>query len=210
MFIIKNKELQTTEYKFQILKPDTTIEIVGEIPISSTVMCHVVGFSEEYMFPLMYKETLDIGNVFSSIFYIDSICTNYFKKYPDKEYKIYFTVDKLKLNNEQSIIFNPKLKHNSNNLLEGLVKQVSEILQKINIINMPFEPNKDIKKGMIPVATGIGKQYTWDYPFETLSEIVKELSDIVTKLSNENLNLTNRVNDLEKNMIKHIYEQYEL
>jgi hypothetical protein len=63
---------------------------------------------------------------------------------------------------------------------------------------------------MTPIATGNADEYIWDFPFVSLYNQVKELIKLNTNLAEQNANLVEKVNKLEKKLTDHIYEEYEL
>ena len=71
----------------------------------------------------------------------------------------------------------------------------------------------ELQKGAVPVATGYGNTYVWDYPnliIKDLLEKMKKSSEILIDLSEQNKYLVNKVSELETKLNNHLNEQYIL
>lgn len=208
MLKIKDNKLETCELLY-IHSTQSTIEVVGDFPITSKVKCYIEGPFQTYYFPLVYKETIDEGNVFSSVFIIDDNSLTIQKLNNNTQCSFYIQIDNTVIEGKQLIELNPKIISNIDSQVSTLIKEVNDLKQLVKgRLNELTICNSDIKKGMVPVATGVGDTYTWDYMFDNITKNLTELSSIMTNVSSAIDVLTKRINDIEVKLHDHIYESY--
>lgn len=210
MFEIKNNDLIIKEQVFCINTKHDRIEVIGKIPISSRVFCIVECGFNKYDFPLMYKETLTEGNVFSSVFFLDDNFLNNYRL-NNTECNFYIKVNNCILNNKQALSISPKVSSNNSIFKDSILKEINSLKQDLVAYKSPaIIPNQSIKKGMVPVATGLGNMYVWDFPFSDLHNKLTKVIELETEIANCISDLTKRVNELETKILDHIYESYNI
>lgn len=208
MFKIKDNTL-ITQSNYNINSIGTTIDVVGEIPIASNVMCHITGPFNEYSFALNYKETTDEGNTFSSPFIIDDNSLKIQKLNSESACYFYITINGVIIDNKQLITISPKLISTADRQIVYLIKEVNTLKQELKTQIASFKTTEaNIKKGMVPVATGVGDGFVWDYLFDNVTKNVEDLAKLMTKTSEALDALTKRVNDIEEKLHNHMYENY--
>ena len=212
MYTVTNDNVLITDNnQFYLSKSTDVLTInIGKRPTTSKVMCHTIGFENDYFFPLVFKEFDDDGNaIFQSVFLLEAKQLDYYKSIK-KDFKFYITIDNAKITNEQILVINPKLILIDNSLLNEVYKNINELRQELKSQNSRFNGTDHIKKGMVPISTGVGTDYIWDYPNSNILKLLKESSELNLKLMKQCEDLTDRVNRLEKTLTDHIYEQYTL
>lgn len=194
------------------------ISVVVEAPISSVVFLTIKGFKKPYVIPLFFVRTSEEGNIFSESiqFLLEHI--KYIGEHPSKVYEGTLSVDGIPVEGTIKFMVNSmKVALNNrqdNDTLVKLTKEYAKLKSEIYMIKKTYPKfNKstvDLRKGMVPVATGSDNEYVWDYPLGTLHSQVKELIKLNKELAEQNSKLTEKVSELEKKLTDHIYEEYEL
>ena len=197
---------------------NNTIEIISNIPVDSVVFIEIEGFKETMTIPLYITRTENEGNVFSAQIYFTNSQVDYIKKNPKQVYTGKFIINNNHIEGDFYMTVNPQhvvyLNKFINNYIP-LIKEISSMraeLYKIAKQQYTKEPidHSDLKKGTVPVATGVGNQYTWDYPLQQVETKLQQLSEIVKELSAANQQLTNEVSVLKQHVLDHIYEEYDI
>lgn len=211
MFEIKDNSLITKEQVFCIKTKHDKIEVIGEIPISSRVFCIAKCGMNTYSFPLMYKETTNTGNVFSSIFFVDDGFLNHYRLNENAECCFSIKVDNCLLENTQKLSISPRVSANNSIFKDSILKEINSLKQDLVAFKSnTLETNTNMKKGMIPIATGLGEEYLWDYPFSDLHNKLVKTIELEKQIAECISDLTKRVNDLETKILDHIYESYNI
>lgn len=215
--------IKITDYKivselktFPLSSINNKVEIVANIPANSSIYLVISGFKKLYYIPFNFDSVTEEGNHFYTriIFndsQIDKLRTN-----PDIKLFGKVLINNSEIPGEFNITYNVQLLPymRGNSVIASLVKDIAELRKEIYVMSKKypkFEPTQfDLPKGVIPVATGVGNEYTWDYPLKDVMVLLSKMSTIISELSEQNKALTTRVNELEQEVHDHIYEQYKL
>ena len=194
------------------------ISVVVKAPISSVVFLTIKGFQKPYIIPLFFVRTSEEGNIFSESirFLLEHI--KYIGEHPNKVYKGTLSIDGIPVEGTIKFMVNSmKIAQNNkqdNDVLVNLTKEYAKLRSEIYMLKKTYpkisKSPVDLKKGMVPVATGSSNEYVWDYPLTRLHTQVKELIKLNKELADQNAKLVEKVNELEKKLTDHIYEEYEL
>lgn len=213
--IVEN-QLSELESVQVITFSNKTISLVVDAPMQALITLKT-NIDGDCFIPLQFIETLPEGNKFIGDLVFTNPQINYLKAHPKKV--LSFTVE---INNEAAkgsfkCHIHPQLidQFSTNtSLLYEIYTRYNKLvadLYKEKFSNPQYQQaEQPLGRGMVPVATGVGNEYKWDYPLNNIRERVLALSQLVLNLSEQNTQLTNRVNELESKVNEHVYEQYQL
>lgn len=214
---VKEKKLRNESVIYKVSKSNNEIILTADIPTDAAVFIKS-NIGTELIIPLYLKQISSEGNIFTGNILFNYEHINYIKKHPLDVYNLFIVVNKEVL--EGSVKFTiPSVRlatYNKPELdlflkLSNDLNKLSADLYKTKKEYPKFMPSKiDLNKGMIPVATGVGNEYKWDYPFDSITKYLKNTIEIVNSLSCKYDALLDRVNDLNKQIIDHIYEGYNV
>ena len=212
MFKLINSCLQTNTSYFTVDRPTAKIEVITNTPISSIIECEVLGLNFEYKFPLNYEYSTDEGNVFGNTFLIDDKVANFIRLNPNNNYRFRLVLNGKVINNEQNLRFNPKIVANFNGLYYALLKEVSVLKQDLVAFRSSrgIRPDAKVAKGMVPIATGNGTEYTWDFIYGDVADKLEKYAKLVSDLVESNNNLSSRLLKIEKDLTNHLYKNYDI
>lgn len=197
---------------------NNTIELVSKIPFNSAVFLTIDGFKEQMTIPLyIIREEIE-GNVFSAQILFTNSQVDYIKANPLQIYTGKFIINNNHVDGEFYMTINPQHVAYLNKVVNNYIPIMQEVARLRAEIyksnkekqNTNFESPYDFREGTVPVATGIGNTYIWDYPLSQVETKIKQLSEIVKELSEANRQLTNEVSVLKQHVLDHIYEEYDL
>ncbi len=202
-----------------INKNNNYIQVKSNSNSSKTIYLVITGFLKDYYVPLYFQQKDTDANIFENQIQFKQENITYIKKYPNKIYNCYFKIDDIiidgtfkinimlsdiVINEQQDIIIDLQNKYND---LQATLKNFMLTYPTINVTDAVLQ------KGAVPVATGYGNTYVWDYPkliIKDLTDKVKKLSEIVVDLSEQNKHLTTKISELETKINNHVNEQYML
>lgn len=217
--IFNNQIVEGLKSVMPISGINNTIEIVSNIPMNSVVFIEIDGFKETMTLPLyISREELD-GNVFSGQILFTNAQVDYIKSNPKQVYTGKFIINNTHIDGDFYMTINPQhvdyLSKTVNNYIP-LITEISKLraeiykFQKSAQVTSSLNIPEDLRAGTVPVATGVGNQYSWDYPLSNVETKLKQLSEIVKELSAANQQLTNEVSVLKQHVLDHIYEEYDI
>lgn len=218
IFEIHNNQIITdTSAILSITKLNNKISILSDIPINSVVFLKIQGFKNEYIIPMYIEKQESDGYIFSCRVLFTSEQLDFINANPRQVYECSFEINGSSIDGSfkftiYSVRFANQIKSNLDTL-GHIMKDLAELKSDIYVTNKRETKSLiavDIAKGMVPVATGIGNEYKWDYPLANVYDKLKDLSKLVYDLSEQNTQLVQRINELETKINDHIYEQYVL
>ena len=215
--IRNNKIVSDTSAVLGLTKLNNKISVLTDAPIDSVIFLKINGFKNEYVIPMYIERTEETGHIFSCEILFTSSQIDFINSNPKQVYNCSFEINRSNVEGSfKFTIYSVKFAYqNKTNLdiIGQIVKDLAEIKSYI-YVNNKTETNTlfavDIAKGMVPIATGIGNEYKWDYPLVNVYDKLKDLSKLVLDLSEQNTQLVQRINELETKINDHVYEQYVL
>lgn len=215
--------IKITDYKivselktFPLSSINNKIEVVANVPSNTTLYLVITGFKKPYHIPFNFSGTTKEGNHFYTRIIFNDAQIDKLRVSPNTPLCGKLLLNNLEVPGEFKITYNIQLLPymRGNSVIASLVKDVAELRNELYSISKKypkFTPTRyDMPKGVIPVATGVGNEYVWDYPLKDVNVLLSKMSTIIAELSEQNKVLTERVNELEQEVHDHIYEQYKL
>lgn len=213
-----NVIVENTEAIIAISNNNNKMSIVAQVPLSSSVFLTLHGFKRPYTIPLLYSQTKKEGHVFTGDikFLLEHI--QYINDNPKQVYKGTIIINNIEVQKHFKFVISSITvalsNRQDNDALINLTTEYAKLRADLITFKKSYPriklPVTELRKGMIPIATGDGNEYIWDFPFISLYNQVKELIKLNANLAEQNANLVEKVNELEKKLTDHIYEEYEL
>ena len=216
---IVNDVLQPKEVPILITGLHTEVKLLCKYPKNAVILCCVEGYSPLTYFPLIWNGNIvDEYLEFSGKLLFDKNMIDHINERLDDSY-LTFKIYSTQIDGKQKFTINYASINRVINALPNtylqLVNTVNEISVKLDsyingdLNNGTFNTNENTVSGMIPIAVDNKGNYNWDYPFVKEKQIVADSIILLTDISKQITNLTNRVNSLEDQLLKHIYVEYE-
>src|SRR5690554_265118 len=197
----------TEVYEFQTYSDD--IEVTGEVPSDALVTLEIVDIPWEYMINLK-----PIGsNKFGTKFILPENVLTFLKKSKEEVFKFKVKINRLSVNGEFPFKINFKsLLANGKSIIENDYKT---LLQEYNRLNLKLETyiNRNhtdglhisqiegLKPGMIPIVMDSAGHIRYDFLFPKYDSILNDVVTLNQKQSDLLVALTERVGNLEKELI---------
>lgn len=213
---IENYNITSELATFPLSAINNRIEIVANLPINTPMYLIINGFKKPYHIPFNFSSVSKDGNHFYVRIILTDAQIDKLRTNPTTQLSGKILINNFEIPGEFKITYNTQLLPymRGNSVIASLVKDIADLRKEIYALSKTypkFTPAQyDMPKGVIPVATGVGNEYTWDYPLKDVHVLLTKMSTIIAELSEQNKALTNRLNDLEQDVHDHIYEQYKL
>lgn len=213
---INNYEIVNELKTFPLSSINDKIEVIADIPSNATLYLVITGFKKPYHIPFNFNGATKEGNHFYTRIILNDAQIDKLRVNPNTLLYGKLLVNNFEIPGEFKITYNVQLLPyiRGNSVIASLVKDVAELRNELYSVSKKypkFTPTQyDMPKGVIPVATGIGNEYVWDYPLKDVHIVLSKMATIISELSEQNKALTTRVNELEQKVHDHIYEQYKL
>lgn len=215
LYITDNK-LEPVEYIIPFSLSNKTIDIMVNAPMISHIYL-TTDINGKYNLPMYFKNATPEGNVFTCELGFLKYQIDYLKEHPNKVLEFTITINNSTVEGTFKGTVHPQLYSSfitDANIIKTLQDKILELNAQIKIaqISAPAfdKTEQTLYKGMVPIATGLGNSYVWDYPFNDMRLKLLEITSLVTNLATQNTKLTERINDLETKLLNHLYEEYQL
>lgn len=213
---VKDYKIVSELKSFPVSSINDKIEIIANIPSNAALYLVITGFNKPYYIPFNFDGVSKEGNHFYTKIIFNDAQIDKLRVKPDTKLFGKLVVNNSEIPGKFKITYNtqllPYIKGNS--VIASLVKDIAELRKEVYTISKKypkFTPTQyDMPKGVIPVATGVGNEYVWDFPLKDVHVVLTKMSTIIAELSEQNKALTERVNQLEQEVHDHVYEQYKL
>ncbi|MFA6755764.1 MAG: hypothetical protein WCR97_04660 [Bacilli bacterium] len=211
---IEDNQIQTQNV-FIINSFNDIIHVSGNYEAQTMFKIKIKEMGNSFELYLPYIKNEDT-NIFGSSFYITKLALNKIKN--KKELTLQLYMNNVLVDETQTVLLNKTFLeaqlnslYNPNDLIHK--ENIKLHAQLVSLLDK--ETSSKILKGvsspgMVPVAISANGIYQWDYINRTLETRVKQLTELVSNLSDQNSQLTTRVNELNKTVTDHIYEQNNL
>ena len=211
-----DNQLEPIENVIPITISNKTVELAAHLPVNASIYLKT-NIHGEYYSPFGFVRTEEDFNIFSCSIVLLNNQVQYLKQKPTKAIKFEVVVNDALVEGSFKCSVHPQLLDTFSvnaNVIKELQDKYTQLyadFYKDKYESPKFDKDSQpLAKGMVPVATGVGSEYNWDYPLDNLREHVIKLSQLVLDLSEQNSQLTKRVNELEVKVNEHVYEQYQL
>lgn len=206
-----NNKLETLDHRliFQTLKD--TIGLVGALPISSVVKCHINGIESDYSFYLPFEKITDDGCVFSSPLILpDKILREIAEQ--KINISVSFSCNGIPINGTCLALFNTDyMLLEKPNEEKSLQKQLNELAEAVHKgVNHPIIGRGAVTKGMVPIAVDNFGNYSWGFINKDFELALVNVTQTLQELTKLNNNIVERVCVLEDKVILEKYDEYNI
>lgn len=211
-----NKISSSTYSVYSIQTDKDEIQVSGLIPVDSYVTARIEMDNGSIMIPLGFSKIVDIDSkitIFKNKLYLTDYDISKLSKAKTISLRIY--INQVVIPGEVPMTFNSRsisrTKTKNESAVLDLAKEVTSMKARLDSYmnkNFEFNTTNQTTKGMVPVAVDNMGNYKWDFPFNSLEQLVTELSKNVVAQAELIKTLTERVAQLEQQIMDHITETY--
>jgi hypothetical protein len=209
-----NKISSSTYSVYPIQTDKDEIQVSGLIPVDSYVTARIEMDNGSIMIPLGFSKIVDLDSkvaIFKNKLYLTDYDISKLSKAKTISLRIY--INQVIIPGEVPMTFNSKsiarTKTKNESAVLDLAKEVTSLKARLDAYmnkNFKFDYTNEVVKGMVPVAVDNMGNYKWDFPFNATEQLVIQLSQNVVSQAELIKTLTDRVANLEQQIIDHITE----